>query len=248
MKENRDILKEVLKKYRFEEPLTAQSRKRIVINRKRSLKKILKIKGFTSIFVAAAVTIYMNIKKIGLTISLTKCLIAVYSLAAAVIIALSTGGVILVKNVILEQDQAGSFNEHNLEADNNIEKEDMNLPGSANNSRIDALKFKLVVLPFTFDEKTSDANDIVQNTIFAELERLKGSNKIKRILSSDEDVNVSNALMGSVTMLDNKYRVTVRLLNRKSSRILSMESETAKNREGLERACKELARKIAEKI
>ncbi|MCP4132366.1 MAG: hypothetical protein GY754_15445 [bacterium] len=105
MKKN-DIVKQVLKKYKFDHELSPEEEKHLFKIRKKILKSVLKRHGVYSMYVSLAVSLFLGIKRFGMSLSIGKSFIAVGSAALIMGAGIAAGAAVAVKKIVIDQPVA----------------------------------------------------------------------------------------------------------------------------------------------
>ena len=242
-----DIMRSLLKKFRFEEPVPSDVRDILRVARKETLFEIFRRYRKRSIYVVMVMNVFFSVRRFGISISVAKSMIVV-TVGTVISAALISFGSYYMINRFLEESPradetvsavAPLSNVTMVRSDKRAERKETDIRSDPN------VRYSLGVIPFQSAKEYRAAGKIVNSTIFRELLLKKGKGKVVFVTGPSVRKQSDNLVMGSVIQIGGSYRISARLVEAKSSRILSYVTESAGNENDIGPACKRIAGKIA---
>jgi TolB-like protein len=245
---NPDKLQEVLKFYRFHEPVPDKARGHMLRARKETLIRILKEKGKYSLLILLALNLFYLLKKFGISITLAKSVVI-----AAVVSVFTAGSVTVTAYYVIAHKVFDKPAIEEPEEKMNIKEKgevDEQVPaktGTGEKSvavRPSVPRPLINIMPFTHDSSLKGISDSITKNISSSIKSIKGNWAVTTSLSLASGKKAGKVLFGSVARLGDKYIITARLVDRKSSRVLQFFKETAESRDELQDAGKRITSRI----
>ncbi len=243
MKQN-DLIKELFRKYHLQQELPPGSREKMAVLRRETLVAILRSKGKYSLLLVPVLKIFYLSRRIGIPLSMSKS-----AIAAATALMLATGTV-----------SAGTYYTIRYVQDilRSTEHEKPVIPGQENSNIVpvtpgkayvrDTVSYQLAIGKFHSSDKTgSTMAERLKRSLIETLNEREAVGKAALLQQiQDNRINeVKYILLGSVIQLENSYRVSARLVEQKTSRIIMYASETVAQKDQLHKATSAIANKIA---
>jgi hypothetical protein len=237
-------LNEVLTKYRFTGAVPPDVRKAMEKSKRKTLTGILRGKGGFGLVVFLSVSLYALLKKTGISVTITKCTVAVWCSLVIIAAAAVSGGTYLAVRHIMAVTPPGLHNTAvPVESETNVQQPAPAQP-TAGQGRFE---YDIGIAGFESDTDTgitSELSEALQRILAA---RDPGM-RIGIVSRGTTGPGARLMLAGSLIRLEHSYRVTARLIDVKSSKIITMTSVTMENREGVESTGKKIADTIAKAI
>lgn len=233
----KDPIRELLKKYKLDRPLPDGQKNRLGSIRKKSMISILRKRGKYSPFVLIVVWFFFWIKRFGVSLSLGKSAVVVFTAIIITMGAVATSAYYAV-NLLLKEE----IKTERIKQDVN-----KNAGPEAASGREAAHRYQIVIGSFEFDPEIGATGRQINNSIRYELIRIKGGNTVAPP-GVPGTVAIKNILVGSIIKLDKTYRITAKIIDRSTSRVIYLVSESADSTQDIPRACRALSEKIAAKI
>lgn len=230
-----DPIKELLIKYKMDRPLPDDQRRRMRKIKKHTLVTIIKKQGKYSTFLFVVISFYLWIKRVGISLSLGKSAVVILSAITVLGGAAAAGAIYIISRSAAPEMEC-------------IEQGRNAPAGEARGSgRTTAPNYRAIIVPLEYDPEIGQAGALANNLIRNELNGMKGGAAVTPPGSSGSD-KAKKILTGSVVKLENMYTITVRIIDRNTSRILYFGSENAESEHDIPRACRELSARIADKL
>ncbi len=246
-----DTLKEVIKKYKLQMPMEPYQKKLLNDSKKRTYIRILKKHGLYFTILLPVISFLYWVKKFGITLSLAKSALIVGAAALITAGVVTGGSFYIVKEVILKKPEniEKKINK-NVDSNTNknpVDKKDKTRASEKPSFLSGQVTYRIGIIPFKFDGDKKIASAALQE-ILSNIRRIKGKNSAAVFDLSSMGKRVSKKLTGTLIKLGGSYRISIKLIDLKNSKIELYTSETAKRENDLANACKKLAVKIAKKI
>ncbi len=242
---------QLFEKYKMKEPLPPEVRSRINKSKKKSLINILS-QGKKNYFIIITVSVLLFMKKFGLNLTLLKSVILAG--ASAVII---TGTAVVSTAAVYYK----IFNPNDLKKPVMDVPEDItNTSGisTSTNEKSSADKtfaapkvqipFEVGIMYFYSDAKSSAFSSKIMAGVTQNLIKLRNPDFAGFVSDSKSSNKAKKILTGSVLKLDNNYKITLKLVDFKTTQILVYITETVEKEEDAARASESIAKKILDKM
>lgn len=234
-------LNEVLTKYRFTGPVPPDVRKAMEKSKRKTLAGILRGKGGFGLVVFLSVSLYALLKKTGISVTITKCTVAVWcSLVIIAAAAVSGGTYLAVRHITavvpLEINSPAVPDESETEG-----RQPAPAQPTAGQGRF---VYDIGIAGF---ESGADAG--IASELSEALQRILAARtpgmRIGIVKRGTPGPSARLMLAGSLIRLEHSYRVTARLIDAKSSKIITMTSVTMESGDGVESTGKKIVDTIA---
>lgn len=234
------LIETLLKDNNLSNSIPISVQKQIIKDKKNTLLFIYKKFKKYSLFILLCINIYFLLKKVGLSLSFAKIYFITIVVSSSVIISsTSTVSYIIIKEVIYK-DQTNEQEKKsidNLSGQNNI-----NIKNKSKNSVIKN-NYLLQILPFEYESNLKNIELLVRKSISKEINKLKGKNA--SILSSNKsNNNTKKALLGSIFKENENYVISIKVIDKKTTKIILYISEQFKTIKNIDKACEKLTKKI----
>lgn len=246
---NIEVLKTVIDKYELAEDIPFAVREAAEITKKKVLLEIVKRQAGYSLFAAAAISLFLWIKRYGLTVSISKCAAAV---ATAAIVGASAAAVTTVYTVKKIISGSSEIREEIKDEGKNDEKP---LIRKNEKSAQNVLRYSVAVSPVEMDQAPAERINTLTDVMISELRTLKGGLASVRAAEIDRNHISDKILSISVIKLEEQskskadlYRVSAKIVNSENSRVLIHVSETAEGGDGIGDAIRKIAKKLSSVI
>ncbi len=231
-----EALQRVLLRYELAHDMSPDVRSAMWDAQKATFTHILKTHGKYSLYLSISAWLYVWLKKLGLGITLAKS-------AMVVSVAAVTGSIIITGAAAYTVHQVFIAPPEAVETSMPREGEDARDAGQA--SRPAALKrFDLGVLPFEYQPSISREGARANLKIAQIALKSMGPDRAAFMADPGAFAKPRRALTGSVVKMGTLYRISVKLVDGASMRVLSLASGSASGEEDIDRACEELMRKM----
>lgn len=241
---NRDILKDVLKKFKLDRSLPVEVQKEMLEAKKNTFILILKRFGKYSFFMMMVVWLFYKVKKYGLVLSLAKSAYMIVVSIAMLVALISVGSYAAVKYISFPDMPQIKELQKEIKTDNKHKT------GKQYKKKIKkqapVISYKLGILPFSHYQQhqlSVKAANIIRNNLML----LKGKNAAALVYNANKN-NTPKVLVGSIVELAGSYKITVKVVDSKNSAVLLYVSEQMQSKQDLNNICKIIASKIAKKI
>ncbi|HOP62602.1 MAG TPA: hypothetical protein PK358_05080 [Spirochaetota bacterium] len=225
------IVEGLIRKFRFEEPVTPEIRRHIASSKAKNLKKILKKENKYGLFTGLAIMIFIAARKMGLTISFLQAAIVSGAVTVITAAAVVTGGVAGIDYV------TDIFSEKKV-----VPVPEVKIPEL--NSAVQ-IKTPVSLFSFTGTEETSliakRATDIFYN-------KLKAERGEDNVFLSKRPGNKGYLLTGSVEKMTSGYVITAKIIDSGRGVILDIETTEIKSEKELYSGCTTLVKKISRNL
>jgi hypothetical protein len=243
-----EILKAVIEKYELSEPVPQDVRISMIKSRKRNLILILNQDAKGGLFVSAVVSLFLWVKKLGISISIIKSAIAVSMaliIGAGLITAagLYTAG--MVVNYFADEKQT-------IDRIDNVSTVPEEKPVSPVVQ--DILFYSVAVSMVEMEDAPDKLISDFTTKVISELRNIKGAKAAIDIKKLDKYHKADKILTISIIKLDEKtsssdtgsiYRISAKIVNSNNSRVLMYSSTTAEDRNNIPDSLRKLAEKIS---
>ncbi|MCP4135848.1 MAG: hypothetical protein GY754_33075 [bacterium] len=250
-----DVLKQVLKTYKFDRYLSPEAKKDLFKARTDILVSILKTRGEYTLFIGLVIFLFFRINRFGISLTIAKSsTVVMTALISAVVVtaaSVSTGVYIGVKHLLKENPPL-------VEPEPvQPQKEDHTQAGPGKTVRPEPVpptvladkKFKNAIIIKSFERENSDnmLTDRAMGIIKKELARLRGS---KNVLFQTDSAPARGVLLYvSVEKTGEVYFLSTKAVNKEIGKIVFMpQPRELKTVEGIDKACREAAGEISDRI
>lgn len=238
-----ELFKRLMQKAKLVKPESQENQKHILISKKRQFKKILKRAGNYSLIIAFASYLFFFFKKIGVGISFMKSITLATTVTIMLAVSVISGTYYTVKYVIMPalEEQVEKIPQKVNEIKEELTKEKAEITKKKETT---IEKTQVVIKQFIAEDLDAKITKQIMNKISSGV--VKNNNKIEFV--SIKNKNAKLILIGSVDLLEESYTIYSKIIDKKTSKVLFYESETAKTKQDIDSACNRLAQKIAKKI
>ncbi len=242
---NEDKLREVLEFYRFHEPVPAEARSHILRARKETLKRILREKGKYGLLILLGVNTYYLLKKLGISISLGKSVTIAVTVSLLSATAVTVAAYFTVQYAIsgkpgvIEKPEI----EEKIKKESEVEKKSSlktNIDGKPVALKPAVPRPLLNIIPFKHDKSLKNISAQIVKNISSSVKSSKGDWAVTTSVDLPSGKKAGKVLFGSIAKLGDKYIITARLVERKSSRVIQFIKETAESEDEIEDAGKRI--------
>jgi len=229
----KEIIPRLMEKFRFAEPLPVEVRKTISARKKSGLVAILRARNRYGVFIAPAIWLFFLARRTGISLSMAKCTLIIWGIVVMAASTAATGVVYAVKHyrdspaaaaalsgVAIRQDAAPPA-EKKIDSPVPVVEP---APG-------------LGVVPFEFIGVDADFAETVTKKIGEGLIGSCGARKVAYVGRSCSAGMSKRLLLGSVVKLGDGYRITARVVDAATSRILLFASEKISSADEIDSAC-----------
>lgn len=238
------LLKSLLDKYEISEPMPLQARRTMNRSKKKNLAAIIKKHADVFFLTGAAVSLFFSVKKIGISISITKSavLLTIASVAAAGIVALTA--VYAVKHLIPEQQVSPGETFAQQKVSDPVQSGDGIAAG-------EVMSYAIAVDRVSMAGVTAARRSVYTGTIISELRREKGELAAINSYSLDKFHVSKKVLSVSIIELKNPgaagsvFRISAKVVSSENSRVLMYISETAQGEDAINNSLKVLMEKVS---
>jgi hypothetical protein len=234
----KDAIKELLKKYKFDRPLPDDRKKQLGRIRKKSMIAILEKKGKYSSFLFLAVTFFFWVKRFGISLSLGKSAVAVLTAMIVILGAVATSAYYAVSGLLMK---------HEITSEQAMTSPTKDPGRPLEPPREEKTSYRIVVGNFDFDPELAAAGRQTNSSIRSELLRIKGGTMVA-MAGAPGSAKTNMILAGSIIRLDATFLITAKIIDRTTSRVLFLVSESAESEQDIPRACRVISEKIAGRI
>jgi TolB-like protein len=234
------IIEKLLEKYRFREEVPPETRKRMLSLRKSAYRSIMKRYGRWTILLSTGASLYFWLKKFGIGLTIQQAVAAVTAFVTLALAGLSLGTVYTVKKYIMDEEKP-------VIKENSLEKPEpeTDLPETGKSSPVrEKVSCKIHVKPLAGENTEPDVLNSFRRGLAASMTKKGGKNTA----TLKEDTGSPFIVTGSIVRLGTTYRVSLRLVERETSRVILMESATAGSREKLRKIYEEMAVKMVTRL
>jgi len=221
------IVEKLIDKFKFDEPVDSSVKKYIHESKKRNLKHILKSERKYGFFTAAAVFVFFLAKKAGLTLSYFNAVVitgAVAAVSTAAVIAGSVSGVnyIIEKNRVLEEIPAPVIETPEVK------------PSLKNIKPVSIYRFS----------GTTDSSIIAEQVTGTIYKKLLAEHGEDNVFLSSFSKNSGYLVTGSVEKLNNRYLITMKIVDPARGIIINMDTNEIDSVDELPSVCRRLVKII----
>jgi TolB-like protein len=234
------ILQKILSRYRLHHPVSESGRQRMFSARKKTLAVIMKNKGKYGIFFAVVLKIFYLSRRFGIPLSVAKS-----AMVATTALLVATGGVATTTYYTVKYIQ------HELKT--TVSEE---IPAFSPVDGIEHPVISTLPAPVEYDiaigkfqSSVSDGNlaDALEDDLKTRLSRIRGKEKVIMLskLPPDAKKLPRYLLLGSIIPMGENVRVSARLVEMSTSKIVVYVSQTIDGEENIHEVGKAIAGKIA---
>ena len=242
-----EILKQVIRTYRFDRTMPGHVRRKAAKEEKKTLIIILKKQGRYTLFLLLVFSIFFLARRSGLILSMAKSAIcaAVVTAAAAGIV---TGTAIYTADRIIRSHTV--IEKHGNIIKNTVVKEEQNqLPVKKVPRRIKApARYEIGFVSVQAPDIDPAAARRINSCLLSALRRSAGPGRIGPYKRSERTYRPLRILIGSAVPLKQGYRVTLKVVDTESSRVLYMGSGDIMSDSEIDRVCEEIISDLVRKL
>ena len=242
---------QLFEKYKMKEPLPPEVRSRMNKSKKKALINILS-QGKRNYPIIITVTVLLFLKKFGLNLTLLKS--AILAGASAVIITgtavVSTAAVYykIFNPADLIKPEIDVSADKNSSSGISISSDDKSSADKTFTAPKVQVPFEVGIMYFYSDAKSSALSSKIMSGVTQSLIRLKNPDFAGFVSDAKSSNKAKKILTGSVLKIDNIYKITLKLVDFKTTQILVYITETVEKEEDAAKASESIARKILEKM
>jgi len=231
---NIESLEAVLAKYRLADPVPEGIQKRMMDSKRDIFIRVLKRVGKYTVIIALLQWLYFLLKKFGVGVFASKTVVSVITAAA-----LGGGSYAVMDHITKHRDAAiPSADVTSVSTTNDTEKK-VPLPEAV---RPAPARYTMGISSFTGESVDGKVLNEATDMMRGALDRSAGKSYARVFKSGVSGVRYS--LFGSVESINQRYVVTVKVVDLHTSSIVFVGSEKADSPEGLKKSCVVLAGKI----
>lgn len=223
-----EILNSIVHQYGLETRIPEAVKNHILSSRDRNLKRILRKTGNYSIVIALLCSLFLLLKKAGLSISFLQTAIITGIITTVTALTITGGAVISVIDTINDSSEIVSPENEYATIINS---------GSFEN--------KLMVMTFLSSEGSKDAEKQFRSALVLNLLKLRGG---ENIVTPSRGTKDSYIVTGSVDRLPQGYLITTRIINPADGVIVFYDLSEIRSINQIPETCAVLAGRISEKI
>lgn len=241
---NEELLNAVIKKYKLADPVPAEVRMAMEKSRRAGLSNILRRDAAAALVTTAAVSLFLWIKKFGISVSMIKSTVAVsaaVTIGAGTITAAGVYGTIKVTRYLSSpgtRTETGKVT--GLETATLQDKTTGSPPG--------IIYYDLAVSRVEMDDVEPEVLREYTGIVIKELCKVKGEKAAIGIDMLDSSHKANRILDLSIIKLDQNmnstYRVSAKIINSTNSQVLRHVSETVNSEKGIPVTLRSLALKV----
>ncbi|HPA70655.1 MAG TPA: FlgO family outer membrane protein [Spirochaetota bacterium] len=236
----KDTMRRLMEKFRFAAQLPAGVRKGIPAGKKSGLVAILRARDRYGVFVAPVIGLFFLARRMGISLSMAKCTLIIWGMVVMAASTAASGVVYAVKHYRESPTAASALPGMAVRKDAAPPAE------KKSDSLVPAMEPApgLGVVPFEFIGVDADLAETVTKKIGEGLIGARGARKVAYIGRSCSSGMAKRLLLGTVVKLGDGYRITARVVDASSSRIISFASEKIASIDEIEGACGRISQKV----
>lgn len=235
----KDIIQRLFEKFRFAEPMPDDVRRGMPNRKKAGLVSILRMKKKYGIFTAPVIWLFFLARRMGITLSMAMSSLVVWSFII-LIIGSTTIGLVYTVKYFLQRDPVA---ETEVAPGNDVLKADgKNAFPAASHG--EGPPVSLGVVPFEFVGVDPVLADQVTRKIGGRIIVSRGARKVVYVGSTGGATKAKSLLLGAVVRVGGGYRITARVVDSSSTRIIAFASENISSVEELDDACGRISAKV----
>jgi len=234
------LLRKILSRYRLDHPVSESGRQRMLSARQRTLTMIMKNKGKYGIFFALVLKIFYLARGSGIPLSVAKSAMAAATLLLVTTGAISTGTYYTVKYI-----------QHEIKT-SVLEKPPAFIPADgkelpAGNTSPAPVQYDIAIGKFQSPGSESRLADALEDDLRTRLSRMRGNEKVIMLskLPPGAEKLPRYLLLGSIIPMGEHVRVSARLVEISTSKIVVYVSQTIDGEENIHEAGKAIAGRVA---
>lgn len=223
-----EILNSLVRQYALETSIPPDVKHRILMSRRKNLKFIMKKTGNHSIVLALLCSLFLLLKKAGISFSFIKTAIIAGIIATVSALAITGGTVVRLADLMEEAPSAV-------------------VPENQYTTIINSGKFenRLMVMTFIASEGSKDAEKAFRSELVLNLLKIRGSGNI---ITGSRAARNSYIITGSVDKLHSGYLITTKIINPADGVILFYDLSEISSVKQIPETCAAIAGRISEKI
>lgn len=242
-------LKEILRRFRFEEPVPASTQAAMRAAKRQNLVAVLKIAGAYGAFDGLVLSLYFAFERAGYRISY-RAGRRMLAAASAMAVLLAVLSIYIFSTRILPHPVPGLLPDSVIEekkgrADDGVIPERKRVPGVVPPAPVTA---RLGIRMFAADAVDGSIARDTAKAVYDEIAAACGAGCVAWYDDPARRVNVNYLLTGSVRKVDDEYWLNLRLLSVESGAVTFTEGRKAGDTGTLGGEARSVARKIADKI
>jgi hypothetical protein len=249
MNGNASKLREILRRFRFEEPVPAGTQAAMLGAKRRNLVMVLRAAGAYGAFDGLVLSLYFAFERAGYRISYRS---GRMMLAAAAVLAAALAGIAIYMFTIrvLPGPVPGPPHDRVIEekkgrTDDGVVPDRKRVPGVVPPAVVNV---RLGIRTFTADGLDGAVASGTAKAVYDEIAALCGRGCVAWYDDPGRRVNVNFVLTGSVRKVDDEYWVNLKVLSVETGAVTFSEGRKAPDAGGLVGAARGAAHKIADKI
>ncbi|HPO46176.1 MAG TPA: hypothetical protein PK875_10315 [Spirochaetota bacterium] len=254
MRDEIQILQDLLDKYKVTRPVPAGIQREIYAHKRRNFVAIMKKLGRYTPLLGAFLFVYFLVRRLGFIATLKQCGVILVTASVLTVAGISAGTYMIIKHaadkapstIDLQNDKDESVNR------NSLVKHGQEAPGQAIEMKetpppLREVKNVIMFQPFEGVGISAGEAARVSAAVQDELVRLRGQNNIISAVSGTTDATKRLLLVGTVRRMGANYAVTAKIIDRVTGRIHYAATEEAVA-ETLARVSKKIAYDISKNI
>jgi len=239
-------LESLLSSYKFTEPVPPEIRKRMHASRKQTIVHILKKNRQYGIIPFLVLSLFFLARKTGITLSVMKATIAAWTAVILTTVTI-TGAAVYTVHYIVEKCSPveTDMRQPSVPAAVPVPQKQV----TRETEKAPAIIYHVGILPFENIGVDSTIARKITTGIKAELASRLPGKRIAIFSSADTDTHIiKNMLMGSIIRFGEGYRITARIIDPVSSKIVLYTSTEIRSEDDIPAVCQSFSGNIAGKV
>jgi len=234
------LLQKILNRYRLNHPVSESGRQRMFSARQKTLAMIMKNKGKYGLFFAVVLKIFYLARRFGIPLSVAKSAMVATTALLVTTGAITTGTYYTVKYIQHE------LKTDVLEEPSAFMPADDKAPPSGNALPVH-VQYDIAIGKFQSSGSGSNLADALEDDLRTRLSRMRGKGKVIMLskLPPGAKKPPRYLLLGSIIPMGEHVRVSARLVEISTSKIVVYVSQTIDGKENIQEAGKAIATRVA---
>ncbi|MFW5862392.1 MAG: hypothetical protein ACOCWZ_09075 [Spirochaetota bacterium] len=234
------LLQQILNRYRLNHPVSESGRQRMFFARQKALVMIMKNKGKYGIFFAVVLKVFYLSRRFGIPLSVAKS-----AMVATTALLVATGGIATTTYYTVK------FIQHELKTTVPDElpafTRDVNNEPPVKKTSHAPARYDIAVGTFQSSSTGSNLAAALEDNLRVQLSKMMGKEKVIMLskLSPDEKKLPRYLLLGSIIPMGENVRVSARLVERSTSKIVLYVSQTIDGEKNIHEVSKAISVKVA---
>lgn len=265
-----EIFRNILKKYKFELPISIDIQKYMIREKRSIIVDVLKAAKNFSFFYGATLRIFFFAKHLGKSLTLTQSAVILIVFFSIGLATASAGGYLVVNAIIKEKKDAESI-VYKEPVSNNINIIKEKDTGSTDQMKIkekiakietkdnliadkkrkkqvsEQIMYRMGISEFSAENVKEKQAQEITDKIYNELISIIGKRSILKI-KGGRSKNINMMITGSIGKLGRNYMITAKVIDVEKGKSLLIISEDTESEDELNPACERIAKKMADII